>query len=399
MRILVLHSRYLSGALSGENRVVDDELRILREAGHDVVAWEPSVGPDASTLRLATDAVWSRTAAREVQIIVREHRPEIVHVHNLFPRLSPVVLRAVPSSTPTLMSLHNFRLMCLPATYLRDGKVCEACAGRVPWRGVLHACYRGSRGASGALGTSLALHRAIRTFERVDAFLAVSRFVRDKHVEAGFDPKRIHVKSNFSWSSERRVGPGGPVLFLGRIDHQKGLDVVLRALPQGLKLLVAGDGPERAGLEHGASPDTTFLGPVDPSGVYDLLRRARALAVPSRGHEGQPRVILEAFAVGVPVLASRIGGLPELVEHDVNGYLVEPDDARGWTEALERMSDDETSLRLGAGAYRTWERSYTPEIAIRELEDGYSAALAASRPSRRAWPSGPDGHGYPRADG
>ena len=158
-----------------------------------------------------------------------------------------------------------------------------------------------------------------------------------------------------------------------------------------MKLLVAGDGPERAGLERSANHDTTFLGPVDPSGVYDLLRRARALVVPSRGHEGQPRVILEAFAVGVPVLASRIGGLPELVEHDVNGYLVEPDDGRGWTEALERISDDERSLRLGAGAYATWQRRFTPEIAIRELEDRYSAALAASRPSRRP---GSDGKGH-----
>ncbi len=399
MRILVLHSRYLSGALSGENRVVDDELQILREAGHDVLAWQPSVGPDASSLHLATAAVWSRTAGREVRTIVREHRPEIVHVHNLFPRLSPGVLRAVPSGTPTFMSLHNFRLMCLPATYLRDGKACEACAGRVPWRGVVHACYRGSRGASGALGTSLALHRAIGTFAKVDVFLAVSRFVRDKHVEAGFDPTRIRVKSNFAWSSERRIGPGGPVLFLGRIDHQKGLDVVLRALPRGSELLVAGDGPERAGLEPNANDDTTFLGSVDPSGVSDLLRRARALVVPSRGYEGQPRVILEAFAAGVPVLASRTGGLPELVEHGVNGYLVEPDDGRGWTEALERMSDDETSLRLGAGAYRTWERRFAPEIAIRKLEDDYSAALAASRPSRRAGASGSDGHGYPRANG
>ena len=399
MRILVLHSRYLSGAVSGENRVVDDELRILREAGHDVLAWQPSVAPDASSLHLAAAAVWSRAAAREVRTIVRERRPEIVHVHNLFPRLSPGVLRAVPSGTPMLMTLHNFRLMCLPATYLRDGKICEACAGRVPWRGVVHACYRGSRGASGALGTSLALHRAIRTFAKVDLFLAVSRFVRDKHVDAGFDPQRIRVKSNFALPSERRTGPGGPVLFLGRIDHQKGLDVVLRALPRGSELLVAGDGPEREGLEPRANRATTFLGSVDPSGVSDLLRGARALVVPSRWYEGQPRVILEAFAAGVPVLASRIGGLPELVEHDVNGYLVEPDDGGGWAEALERMADDETSLRLGAGAYRTWERRFTPEIAIRELEDAFSAARALSRPPRRAAASGANRRGYPPATG
>ena len=122
VNVLLLHSRYLSGPASGENRVVEDELRLLREAGHEVAAWQPSVAAKTSGPRLAADAVWSRGAARDVGRLVRERRPDLVHVHSLYPRLSPAVLRAIPPDIPIVMTLHNFRLMCLPATYLPAGR-------------------------------------------------------------------------------------------------------------------------------------------------------------------------------------------------------------------------------------------------------------------------------------
>jgi glycosyltransferase involved in cell wall biosynthesis len=376
MRVLVLHSRYLTGAASGENRVVDDEVRVLLEAGHEVASWQPSVDPSSSRLELAVDAVWSRHAMREVRRLVHEHRPEVVHVHSLYPRLSPAILREVPRRVPIVMTLHNFRLMCLPATYVRNGAICEDCAGRLPWRGVVHACYRGSRSASAVLGASIAVHRMLRTLARVHTFLAVSGFVRDKHVEVGLDPSRIRVKSNFAWPTERRRGTGQHLLFLGRLTPEKGLAAILGAVPPGLELVVAGAGDERERLESCARPGTTFVGQVDHGRALHLLRDARALVVPSRWYEGQPRVIVEAFAAGVPVVASNIGGLPELVEKGVNGYLVDDDD--GWAEALRRLEDEELARRLGAGAYATWQERFTPEVALRELEDVYLGAVAGS---------------------
>ena len=374
--MLVLHSRYLSGAASGENRVVEDEVRLLRDAGHEVATWQPSVEPGTSGLALARDAVWSKSGVRTVARLVHEHEPELVHVHSLYPRLSPAILRGVRRGIPIVATLHNFRLMCLPATYLRDGRVCEDCAGRVPWPGVVHACYRGSRPASAALGVSLALHRQLRTFERVQLFLAVSRFVLEKHVEAGVDRQRLRVKGNFAWPAERREGPGGPLLYLGRLSVEKGVDTVLRALPPGMELLVAGEGPERAQLERLAPEGVTFLGEVEPARVPDLLRRARALVVPSRCYEGQPRAVLEAFAAGVPVVASRIGGLPELVVDGVNGVLVDSDSRSAWGAALEVVADEAFSRRLGDVAYATWTERFTPAVATESLESIYQEALA-----------------------
>jgi glycosyltransferase involved in cell wall biosynthesis len=382
MRVLVLHSRYLSGVASGENRVVEDEIRLLRSAGHEVEAWQPSVEPSTSGLQMAADAVWSRSSARALRRLLDGREPEVVHVHSLYPRLSPSILRAVPRQIPVVMTLHDFRLMCLPATYLRESSICEDCAGRLPWRGVVHACYRSSRPASAALAASVAVHRWLDTFSRVALFLAVSRFVRDKHVQAGMEPGRLRIKGNFAWPTKRRDGAGGPVVFLGRLSAEKGIEPILRALPGGLDLVIAGDGPQRRRLEQQAGKAVTLLGQIEPGEVAGFLRSARALVVPSLCYEGQPRVILEAFAAGVPVLASRIGGLPELVDHGVNGYLVEPGIESAWHDALERISDDSQSRRLGSAAYLTWRQRFTPDSAIRELEAVYGE-VAAGVPSGR----------------
>jgi glycosyltransferase involved in cell wall biosynthesis len=373
VRVLVLHSRYLSGPTSGENRVVEDEVALLREGGVEVDVWAPEVRGGGA--RAALDAVWSRSAADEATRRVARFAPDVVHVHSLYPRLSPAALRAA-EDTPVVMTLHNFRLQCLPATFLRERRICEDCLGRVPWRGVVHGCYRGSRAASAVLATSLAVHRAAGSFDRVTRFLAVSAFVRAKHVEAGIAPERILVKPNFAQPLPRRQGPGVAFLTLGRLSPEKGLAELLAAWPA-LALDVVGDGPERERLRALAPPTVTFAGQVAPDRAAGALARARALLYPSRCYEAQPRAILEAFAAGVPVIASRIGGLPELVEHGVNGLLVDVDDAKGWREAVERLMDDAESERLGEGAYRTWQERFTPEIGLRNLLDAYRVAIAA----------------------
>jgi glycosyltransferase involved in cell wall biosynthesis len=191
------------------------------------------------------------------------------------------------------------------------------------------------------------------------------------------------VKSNFAWPTKRRTGSSGPLLFLGRIAPEKGLETIVRSLPRALELVVAGDGSDRPRLERQVGGKRiTFLGQADTSDVPDLLRAACAVVVPSRWYEGQPRVILEAFAAGVPVLASRIGGLPELIEEGVNGHLVDPADERGWRDAMDSVADEEESRRLGDGAFATWQRRFTPGIALRELEEGYGELIAAARASR-----------------
>ena len=381
MRIAVLHSQYLSGDLSGENRVVADEAALLEAAGHDVVTFTPSARADANPLVLARDAIWSSPSVQRVRRLIDEFRPDVIHAHSLYPALSPAVLR---TRVPTVMTLHNARLLCLPATLLRGGRPCELCIGRVPWRGIAYACYRDSRPASAVLASSLTLHRSVRTFERVMLFLAVSEYVREKHVQAGLEPARIAVKHNFVQPGNRRVGPGGPFLVLGRLTREKGIDTLLRSWGDA-PLEIVGDGEERAALESRAPSSVRFRDAVPATEVPALLAGARALLLPSRS-EGLPRVVVEAFAAGVPVVASRVGGLPELVEDDVNGLLVDVEDESGWRAAVAGLSIDAESVRLGSGAFATWTDRHSPVSGLAALEDAYADALrrhSADQPGRR----------------
>jgi glycosyltransferase involved in cell wall biosynthesis len=378
MRVLVVHSQYLSGSSSGENRVVEDESRLLLEGGHHADAWTPRY-EETGAIRAGIGAVWSRHARMDAARRASEQQIDVIHAHNLFPMLSPAVLR---TDLPTVMTLHNFRLACLPATLLRDGRICEDCLGHVPWRGVSHGCYRDARLASAVLATSLTLHRAIRTFDRVDRFIVLSEFQRQKLGFAGLDPERMIVRRNFAWPVDRRSGAGEYFLTLGRLSAEKGLDTVVGSWRSPLPLLVVGNGPERARLEALARPGVEFRGAVDADEAARLLERARALLYPSRWYEGSPRAVIEALAAGVPVIASDIGGLPEHVSHNASGLLVPVDDAEAWTEAIEGLMDDVVSKRLGDGAYESWRESFSPEVALRSLEKIYREAIERA-PSKR----------------
>lgn len=363
--------------------MVDEEVELLRSAGHEVTEWSPQ--PDGSgalgLLAAGTSAVWSRRAVAEIARLASGRFFDIIHVHNVFPVLSPAVIRAAARRAPVVMTLHNYRLMCLPAVFLRDGRTCEDCIGRVPWRGVVHRCYKGSVLGSGALAASLAIHRAIGTFDRVSVFLAGSEFTKDKHVEGGLPPDRIVVKPNFAHARRLRRGPGEYYLFLGRLWPEKGAAMLLEAWskdPPG-RLVVVGDGPERARLQARAPSGVEFMGQIPHEQVDAVLERARALLVPSFTYETSSRATLEAYAAGVPVLASDIGALAEMVVDGVSGLRVPVGDPAAWRRAARRLLNDDSSVAMGRGAHQLWRERYSPEQAIANLERAYDRARREHR--------------------
>ncbi len=383
MRIAILHSRYLSGQASGENRAVDDDIQLLTEAGHEVRSWTPS--PSAHTLRgralVGLSAVWSSQAVRQINDLVGLWGADIVHLHNLFPLLSPAAIRAAAGKSGVVMTLHNYRLMCLPASFLRDGRPCEDCLGRLPWRGVTRRCYRESYSGSAALATSLTTHRWLSTFDRVDRFLAVSDFVRDKHIEAGIDASRVTVARQFAWPTIPRKGPGDYFLYLGRLAENKGAATLIEGWSEHLgRLLIVGDGPQMEHLRSIAPRAVEFCGLVRAETVPGLLRGARALLVPSLVYDAAPRAVAEAYAAGVPVLASRIGGLPEVVRDGESGMLLTPGAPDDWATAIERLLDDGESMRLGTGASHLWSTRHRPEHALNRLQDAYDTVRLHSTP-------------------
>lgn len=378
MRILILHSRYSSGPASGENRVVDDEARLLTEAGHQVELFAPELGRPSGLdlISAGLGTIWSRQAGEHVAKLIEHSKPDLVHCHNLFPSLSPSVIRATIEDIPVVMTLHNYRLRCLPGTLFRDGSVCEDCLGRTPWPGVVHRCYQTSFAASVALASSLVLHRGLGTFSRVRLFIAISEFVREKHIDGGIPASQIIVKPHFAWPVQRRDGPGEYFLFLGRLSPEKGVDVLLDAWKHvTAKLLIAGDGPDATRLRAMAPVNVEFTGTVEPDEVPRLLRGARALLVPSIWYEGAGRVVLEGYAAGVPVLASRVGALPEVVHDGITGLLLPTNKTKAWVEAAERMGDATESERMGEAGWNLWRETYSPETGLHNLQRTYRTAL------------------------
>jgi len=380
MRVLILHSRYRSGAVSGENRVVEDEATLLRDGGHDVRVWDPS--PKVGGLRMlktAVESIWSHAATSELRALVRSTRADIIHCHNLFPTLSPAVLRVGASEgAATVVTLHNYRLLCLPGNFLRNDQPCEDCLGRLPWPGVVHCCYHNSFLGSATMASSLTLHRQAHTFAGVQLFLAVSEFVRQKHIDAGWPPERVALKQNFAWPAPGHGSPGDYFLYMGRLSPEKGLSRLLRVWEQiPAKLVVAGTGPLEDELRSVAPPQVEFRGFLPPQDLQPVLARARAVVLPSICYEAQPRSVLEAYATAVPVIAHRLGGLPEVVSDGETGLLVDPGHDDGWVNAAHRLLDDREVERMGAAAYRRWQDDHSPERALRFLEAAYGRALAS----------------------
>jgi glycosyltransferase involved in cell wall biosynthesis len=390
VRVLVVHNRYRSEQPSGENAVVDSERALLEAAGcsvelvevasDDIAAW-----PAARRATVPFRVVWSRAGARLTSDAVTRFRPDVVHFHNTFPLLSPAALRAAHrAGAAVVQTLHNFRPLCPAATFVRDGKVCESCLGRIPLPAVVHGCYRGSRLASVPPAAASALHGALGTWTRsVELFLAPTEFTRGKYVQAGWPADRIVVKPNTV--ADPGVHAGGArsgFVFLGRLTPEKGIDVLLRAwrlaFPDGDQVLhVVGAGPEEAAV-RAAAADTGGVvvhGPLEPGAASALVRDARALVVPSRWYEVFPRVVVEAYALGTPVVASRIGSLAEIVVDGVTGRHAEAGDAGALAEALSQLASGRVAERLGHGARAAYECSYHPDVATAQLLRHYDEAL------------------------
>jgi glycosyltransferase involved in cell wall biosynthesis len=391
VKVLQLHTRYREPG--GEDVVVAAEAELLRQGGHEVVTHHvtnPS-GALESAARLATSA-WNPQAARAVAALVERHRPDVAHVHNTWYALTPSVVAALgKAGVPVVVSLHNHRMLCVNADLLRDGRPCESCVGKVPWRGVVHRCYRGSVVSSAASALSITANRAAGTWDRhVSLFLVLTEFARRLFARGGLPQDKLVVKPNFVPDPGGRAQPPSAsrtLLFVGRLEPRKGvaqlLDTWERLDPgSGLELKLVGDGPLRAELQARGLPGVHFLGHQPAEEVGRLMRSARALVFPSVLYEGQPMVTLEAFASGLPVLASSLGGNGELVGSLGQRWLAAPGDRAAWAEAIGRLADDGGIDEAGGRGRSLYEAGFTPEAAMRALQSAYAVAMGANPRAR-----------------
>jgi glycosyltransferase involved in cell wall biosynthesis len=378
--VLVAHNRYSSAQPSGENAVVDAELRMLVDAGVAVVPYlrssdEIPALPAAQRAALPWSPVRAGRAQRELADLITRERPDVVHLHNPYPLISPWVVRTAHAhGVPVVQTVHNFRHTCVSGVFFRDGRPCHDCAGRAfPAPAVRHACYRGSRAQSAAMATALAVHR--RTWHRLDRFLALTPAVADYLRGLGIPADRVVTKPN----SAPDPGPPAPLgegfLFAGRLAPEKGIDLLLDAWtrhPAGSlgPLRVAGDGPLRDRVRAAAAErsDIVALGLLDEPAVRRELRRATVVVVPSTWDEVCPMIAVEALAHGRPVLATTTGGLPWLVGDA--GWLVNPDPATLATALPTARADAAAKAPAARARYNT---TFHPSVATAALIAVYAS--------------------------
>ena len=396
--MLLLHNHYQQPG--GEDQVFAAEGNLLEARGHRVIRYVSHNDRVAEISRpaLAKATVWNGGTYREIRALIRRDRPQVAHFHNTFPLISPAAYYAARAEgIPVVQTLHNYRLLCPNALFFREGGVCEDCLGKkVPWPGVAHACYRASRLSSGAVAAMLTTHRAAGTWTGgVDTYIALSEFARQKFIQGGLPAGKIVVKPNFI-DPDPGVGEGRGdyALFVGRLSQEKGLDTLLAAwqrLRHKVPLKIVGDGPlaPRVAEISKRVAEIEWLGRQPKDQVEHLMKDARALIFPSVWYEGFPMVIAEAYAVGLPVVASDLGSMSSLIDHGRTGLRFRPGDpgdlaARvGWISThpaeLEKMRK---TTRAEYEARYTAERNYETLIEIyrmaAERSDSNSKVLERS---------------------
>lgn len=328
MNLLYVYNYYQNPG--GEDEPFAAEAALLEAQGHFVVRYSmDNRAIDGMTpLALGRKIMWNQDAYRDIQRRVSENAIDVVHFHNTFPLISPSAYYASRrAGARVVQTLHNFRLIC-PGSFLsRAGRVCEDCVGkRVAWPGVIHACYRDSRVQTAAVAGMVTAHRLAGTWTRqIDLYVALTELARNKFIRAGLPSQRIIVKPNFMEPDPGEgAGQGGYALFVGRLSANKGVDVLLdawKAIGQRLPLKIVGDGPLVNRVKDAAAglPGIEYLGRQSRETVLSLMKNAAALIFPSVWYEGFPMTIVEAYASGLPVIASNLGGMASIVKDGITG--------------------------------------------------------------------------------
>lgn len=386
-RVLQVHNRYQRRG--GEDAVVEAEADLLCRHGHAVERYERHNDevPSLSATRLALGSCWSTRTRRDLQAVAASFRPDLVHVHNTVPLISPSVYSAARElQLPVLQTLHNFRLLCPQGTLLRDGRPCTECVGRVPWRAVRHACYRGSVAGSAVVATMLQGHRLRGTWQHdVTLYLALNPWCAETFVRGGLPADRMRIKPHFVDLPPPPEGARAGLLWAGRLSPEKGTallaDAAARRPAGSAPIRVLGDGPERVNLQ--GHPGLQLLGERPPHEVVRAMQGAAALVLPSLCAETFSRTLVEAFACGLPVIASREGALPDLVQHDRTGWLFDargPDAAQQLADCLQQAEARPEDLRrMGRAARAHQQQHWTGEVNHRLLLGLYHEALVLHR--------------------
>lgn len=383
MKILMIHNYYKE--IGGEDNVVSLEKSLLTLNDNTVNLFKVNnrqINNSFTQIKTALNISYSQKHKILISNEIRKFKPDIVHAHNLFPLLTPSIYDAcIESNIPVVQTLHNYRIICSNALLMRNGHICELCVSGSHYNSVLYQCYRNSILGSLAVARMLSYHRNNKTWQnKVDCFIALTNFAKNKFIEGGLPEKKILVKPNFFTRNEISLvkeSKREKVLFLGRLSHEKGVKTLIQAWKTlDIPLKIAGDGPLIEMVKATTHPSIMTLGKISPSQVTMEMAKARFLIMPSECYEGFPMVLVEAFAHGLPVVASNLGGMSEIVENNVTGLHFEPGNPIDLAEKVLWMyNHPDECKRMGENARNIYEQKYTPEKNYAILMDIYQRTI------------------------
>ncbi len=387
-------------------------MQLMRSQGHDVALFSMSDPRGGATpydhdfvphidfkgesglwqkARHAAHAIYSQEARRRIRAMIKEFRPDVAHVRNIYHHLSPSILWELKAqNVPVLYHLNDFKLLCPSYNLVARGETCEGCKGGAFYHALMPRCYPGI-GARMTLTAEAYVHRWLGTYRKcVDLFLAPSQFVRDKFVEHGWDGERFEVLPHFQRIPETAAAtPDGHILYFGRLSPEKGVDDLVRAMqkvPQ-MRLVVAGDGPQRSELQALASSlsltNVEFVGHVGKAERDSLIARSQFTVLPSHAYETLGKTILESYALGRAVVASDLGSRRELVREGKTGILYRKGDVNELAESIETLGSlPEMAERMGNAGREFVRQHHTPEAHYRKLLSLYDGLVAAKVPRK-----------------
>jgi len=397
MKVLAVHNYYQQAG--GEDVVFHAEAEMLRDHGQEIVTYtrkndEIDRLDPFGKAALPLKTIWARDSYQQIKQIIANDPPDIAHFHNTFPLISPAAYYACRrANIPVVQTLHNSRLLCPAATLFRDGHACEECVGKaVPWPALLHGCYRGSRIQTGVVAAMLATHRARGTWKNdISAFICSTELYRKKFIAGGLPAEKVFCKPHFVPSDPgSRQGDGNYALFIGRLAAEKGVETLITAWKRPLRrrIKIRGDGPllpEVQRLRNYSCGAVDLVPRLDRSDLFALIKGARFLVWPSLGYyESFGLVAIEALACGVPVLASRIGVMQEIIQDRHTGLHFTAGDSGDLAAKVEWAWIHPSEMQeMGRNARAEYEAKYTAERNYHQLMEIYERVISAARAQPR----------------
>jgi glycosyltransferase involved in cell wall biosynthesis len=391
MTILIIHNSHRSGSSSGDDVVFKKEAELLKKHGHRVVCFNISNDEfdDSGILKkifLGLQIPWSVVFYRQIKRILKKVKPDIVHIHNFFPLLSPSIYHAIKSEgIPLVQTLHDFRFLCPMAFFMKDGSICVECREFGPIRSIRYGCFKNSKIQTIPVVLMLKLHYRLNTFkEKIDAYICLTEFQRSIFVNAGFDENKFFVKPNFiddTYKAEPTI-QDEYVAFIGRIGEEKGLETLINAWKylKDVPLKLVGDGPDadkfKALIQKMKINNIDSIGYRPHDECMNILNSARFLVMPSVCYETFGLTIVEAFSHCKPVIASNLGAMADIVKNGETGLLFKPKDADDLAEKVRWLwNNHEECRKMGLNARSEYEAKYTPERNYEMLMDIYEEVL------------------------